>query len=195
MERKARVERTTAETSVNISLDLDGRGSFQGTTGVGFFDHMLQLLAAHALFDLTVNAAGDLNVDAHHTVEDTGICLGQALRQALGSKEGINRYGSIILPMDEALALVAIDLSGRPYLAYDVSAPGWQVGDLPLELVPEFFRALANNAALTVHLKLLAGENSHHIVEALFKGTGRALGQAVALDRRRQGIPSTKGQL
>lgn len=194
-ERTAEVERVTGETRVRVKLNLDGTGVFQGGTGIGFLDHMLHLWARHALFDLFLEAQGDFQVDAHHTVEDIGICLGEVFRGALGSKEGINRYGSALLPMDEALVLVAVDLSGRPYFSYDVRTAGWAVGDLPLELVPEFFRAFANHAALTLHLRLLAGQNTHHIVEALFKGCARALREAVARSDREAGIPSTKGEL
>jgi len=193
--RAAGVERVTGETRVQVKLNLDGTGTFQGGTGIGFLDHMLNLWACHALFDLFLEAQGDLEVDAHHTVEDVGICLGQAVREALGEKEGINRYGAALLPMDEALVLAAVDLSGRPYLGYDVRAEGWVVGDLPLELVPEFFRAFTNHAALTLHLRLISGKNTHHIIEALFKGCARALRQAVARDNREAGIPSTKGKL
>lgn len=195
MGRLSEVERVTAETRVRVRLELDGKGDFQGTTGIGFFDHMLQLWARHALFDLTVEATGDLHVDLHHTVEDVGICLGVALCRALGSKEGIARYGSVLLPMDEALVMVALDISGRPYLAYEVEVERWTVGDFPLELVPEFFRAFVNNAGLTLHLRLLSGKNSHHVVEAIFKGCARALRQAVDLSSRESGVPSTKGVL
>ncbi|HHW40435.1 MAG TPA: imidazoleglycerol-phosphate dehydratase HisB [Syntrophomonadaceae bacterium] len=195
MGRVSEVERITGETRVKVRLDLDGKGSFQGATGIGFLDHMLHLWARHGLFDLNVEAEGDLQVDAHHTVEDIGICLGEALRRALGDKEGINRYGSVLLPMDEALVMIAVDISGRPYLVYDVQAEGWRVGDLPVELVPEFFRAFVNNAGLTLHLRLISGRNTHHIVEALFKGCARALRQAVAGNDRESGVPSTKGIL
>ena len=195
MGREAQIERTTGETSVQIKLNLDGKGSFEGTTGIGFFDHMLHLLARHSLFDLTVEASGDLHVDAHHTVEDTGICLGMALQKAIGDKEGITRYGSAIIPMDEALALAAVDLSGRFYLAYDVDVNCQNVGEMPVELVPEFFRALVNNAGITLHLRLLSGENTHHIIEAVFKAFARAVREAVTLNLRESGVPSTKGQL
>jgi imidazoleglycerol-phosphate dehydratase len=195
MVREAEVERVTGETRVKIRLNLDGNGTFQGKTGVGFFDHMLHLLARHALFDLQVDAVGDLHVDAHHTVEDVGICLGMALQKALGDKKGINRYGSALIPMDEALALVALDLSGRPYLGYKVKAEGQAAGDLPVELVPEFFRAIINNAGITLHMHLLGGENTHHIIEVLFKGFARALREAVTYSEREKGIPSTKGKL
>lgn len=195
MGRISEVDRVTGETRVKVRLDLDGKGNFQGATGIGFLDHMLHLWARHGLFDLTVEAEGDLQVDAHHTVEDIGICLGEALRKALGDKDGINRYGSALLPMDEALVMIAVDISGRPYLVYDVQAEGWAVGDLPVELVPEFFRAFVNNAGLTLHLHLISGRNTHHIVEALFKGCARALRQAVARNVRENGVPSTKGIL
>ncbi len=193
--RMGSVARKTGETDVKISLRLDGKGDFQGSTGIGFLDHMLHLWARHGLFDLTLEAAGDLQVDAHHTVEDIGICLGQAFNTALGDKAGIGRYGSSLLPMDEALVLVAVDVSGRPFLAYDVQAPDWRVGELPVELVPEFWRAFANNAGLTMHIKLLAGTNSHHIIEAVFKGCARALRQAAALSGPEGQVPSTKGSL
>ncbi len=195
MGRISEVDRVTGETRVKVRLDLDGKGSFQGATGIGFLDHMLHLWARHGLFDLAVEAEGDLQVDAHHTVEDIGICLGEALRKALGDKDGINRYGSVLLPMDEALVMIAVDISGRPYLVYDVQAEGWAAGDLPVELVPEFFRAFVNNAGLTLHLRLLSGRNTHHIVEALFKGCARALRQAVTRYDREIGVPSTKGIL
>jgi imidazoleglycerol-phosphate dehydratase len=195
MMREAQVERVTAETSVKLKLNLDGSGVFEGKTGVGFLDHMLHLLARHALIDLGVEAVGDLYVDAHHTVEDTGICLGMALQKALGDKKGINRYGSALIPMDEALALVALDLSGRPFLSYEVEVPGQAAGDLPVELVPEFFRAIINNAGITLHMHLLSGDNTHHIIEVLFKGFARALREAVAFSERERGIPSTKGKL
>jgi imidazoleglycerol-phosphate dehydratase len=189
------MNRKTAETSVMVDLNLDGTGKFQGGTGIGFFDHMLHLWTYHGLFDLVVEATGDLQVDAHHTVEDVGIGLGQAFGCALGEKNGINRYGSVILPMDEALVMAVVDLSGRPFLAYDVRTENRQVGQLPLELVPEFFRAFSNNAGLTLHLRLLAGCNSHHIIEAVFKASARALRQAVALAGLPGEAPSTKGLL
>jgi len=195
MAREAKIERKTAETEIRIELNLDGKGAFDGDTGIGFFDHMLHLLARHALFDLFVDAVGDLDVDAHHTVEDTGICLGMALKDALGDKQGITRYGWACVPMDEALVLAAIDLSGRPYLSYEAAAPSSQVGELPVELVPEFFRALVNNAGITLHLRLLNGDNTHHIIEALFKGFARALREAAAFSERESGVPSTKGKL
>lgn len=195
MVREAQIERATNETNVQVKLNLDGKGNFYGSTGIGFFDHMLHLLARHALIDLTVEARGDLHVDAHHTVEDTGICLGMALQEALGDKQGITRYGSAIIPMDEALALATVDLSGRPYLGYEVNVPGPSAGGMSVELVPEFFRALVNNAGITLHLRLLCGDNTHHIIEVLFKGFARALREAVALNKRESGVPSTKGKL
>jgi imidazoleglycerol-phosphate dehydratase len=193
--RTAVVERVTEETKVKVELNLDGKGDFKGKTGIGFFDHMLHLWARHSLFDLSLEAQGDLDVDAHHTVEDVGITLGQAFRKALGSKECLRRYGSICLPMDEALVLVAVDLSGRPFFAYDVKIGPWIVGSFPVELVAEFFRAFTNNAGITLHMRLLSGENAHHIIEALFKAFGRALQEAVSVNPRESGVPSTKGSL
>jgi len=193
--RVAVVERVTEETRVRVQLNLDGKGDFEGKTGIGFFDHVLHLWARHSLFDLSLEAEGDLDVDAHHTVEDVGITIGHAFQKALGSKERVRRYGSICLPMDEALVLVAVDLSGRPFFAYDVKISAWMVGSFPVELVPEFFRAFANNARVTLHMRLLSGENAHHIIEALFKGCGRALQEAVSVNPRESGVPSTKGNL
>jgi len=193
--RTAVVERVTGETKVKVEINLDGKGNFGGKTGIGFFDHMLHLWARHSLFDLFLEAQGDLDVDAHHTVEDVGITLGQAFQKALGNKECLRRYGSICLPMDEALVLVAVDLSGRPFFAYDVEIGPWIVGSFPVELVPEFFRAFANNAGITLHMRLLSGENAHHIIEALFKAFGRALQEAVSVNPRESGVPSTKGSL
>jgi len=194
-ERQANLQRATRETDVTLSLSLDGRGEWHCATGVPFLDHMLSHVAAHGLLDLDVTAQGDTEVDDHHTVEDVGILFGQALREALGDKRGICRYGSQIMPMDEALVLVALDLSGRGLLVYDVALPGARVGQFDTELVPEFLRALANNAGLTLHVQLIHGQNTHHIVEAIFKGLGRALRQAVSLDVRQAGVPSTKGAL
>jgi len=194
-QRQASLQRATRETDVTLSLALDGRGEWHCATGVPFLDHMLSHVAAHGLLDLDVTARGDIEVDDHHTVEDVGILFGQALREALGDKRGINRYGSQIMPMDEALVLVALDLSGRGLLVYDVALPGARVGQFDTELVPEFLRALANNAGLTLHVQLIHGQNTHHIVEAIFKGLGRALRQAVSLDVRQAGVPSTKGAL
>jgi imidazoleglycerol-phosphate dehydratase len=195
MGRCAEFERVTGETRVKVRLDLDGQGEFAGYTGVGFLDHMLQLLARHARFDLVVEAQGDLEVDPHHTVEDVAICLGQALSQAVGDKIGINRFGSALLPMDEALVLVSLDLSGRAYLSCKVPLKTQVVGDFPVEMLPDFMRALANNAGMNLHLRRLAGENTHHIIEALFKGLARALRQAVTVREGEAGVPSTKGLL
>jgi len=194
--RTARIERKTAETDIRLEINLDGTGQFEIDTGVPFLDHMLSHVARHGMFDLTLRARGDTQIDDHHSVEDVGIALGQALRTALGDKAGIRRYGDVALPMDEALVLVAVDLSGRGLLAAELPFPREKVGRFDAELVPEFLRALAHNAGITLHVRLLAGENNHHIAEAAFKGLGRALGEAVALDVRRAGqIPSTKGVL
>ncbi len=195
MQRTAQLHRKTNETDIALTLNLDGQGRWECQTGVPFFDHMLSHVAVHGLLDLTVHATGDIQVDGHHTVEDVGIVLGQALSQAIGDKQGITRFGSQLMPMDEALALVALDFSGRSLLVYEVALPAAQVGAFDTELVSEFLRALAHNAGLTLHVKLLHGQNTHHIIEAIFKGLGRALGQAVALDPRRSGVPSTKGAL
>ncbi|WP_424658349.1 imidazoleglycerol-phosphate dehydratase HisB [Desulfofundulus sp.] len=194
-QRVAGIERRTGETEIRVQLNLDGTGSYQIRTGIGFLDHMLSLFTRHACLDLDLDARGDLEVDGHHTAEDTAICLGQALKEALGKKEGINRYGHALLPMDEALVLVAVDLSGRGFLAYDVSLPSPRVGDFDTELVEEFLRALALNGEFTLHVRLLAGRNTHHIIEAIFKGLGRALKSALAIDPRTPGVPSTKGLL
>lgn len=193
--RTAVVSRRTNETSIELSLDLDGQGSSEIATGVGFFDHMLTHIARHGLIDLNVKADGDLNVDDHHTVEDVGIALGKALNDALDDRSGITRVGSMFVPMDEALVLCAIDISGRGFLACDLTLPTPMLGGFTTELVPEFFRAVAMNAGWTVHIRQIAGTNTHHIVEAAFKAFGRALAQAVAKDPRVVGIPSTKGVL
>lgn len=195
IERIAELARTTRETDIRLRLVLDGSGSWQVATGVPFLDHMLSHVAVHGLFDLEVTCRGDTIIDDHHSVEDIGIVLGQAFRQALGDKLGIVRYGSQLMPMDEALVLVALDFSGRALLVYDVPVPAQQLGAFDTELVVEFLRALAHNAGLTLHVELLHGSNAHHIIEAIFKGLGRALGQAVARDPRRAAIPSTKGVL
>lgn len=194
-ERICELTRTTSETDIRLRLNLDGTGAYQIDTGVPFLDHMLAHVAVHGLLDLEITCHGDTEIDDHHSVEDIGIVLGQALRQALGDKVGIARYGSQLMPMDEALALVALDFSGRSLLVYDVDIPVPKVGNFDTELVPEFLRALAHNAGLTLHVKLLHGDNAHHIIEAIFKGLGRALGQAVAIDPRRASVPSTKGVL
>jgi imidazoleglycerol-phosphate dehydratase len=193
--RQAEVRRQTRETDIVVRLNLDGAGRWELETGVPFLDHMLSHVAMHGLFDLAVTCRGDTEIDDHHSVEDIGICLGQALTQALGDKKGLVRYGSQWMPMDEALALVALDISGRPLLVYEAPLPTARVGAFDTELAPEFLRALATHAGLTLHVTLLHGANSHHIIEAVFKGLGRALGQAVAIDPRRGGVPSTKGML
>ena len=195
MTRTGEVTRTTGETSVEVQLDLDGSGVVSVETGVPFFDHMLEAFGRHATIDLTVKAKGDLEVDAHHTVEDVGICIGEAVAQAIGDKAGITRFGSIAVPMDEALVLAAIDISGRGGLVYEVDLPIEFVGSFDTTLAKEFMTALAMNAGLTLHLHGISGENSHHIIEAAFKAAARALRQAVAIDPRCDDIPSTKGQL
>ena len=193
--RAAEIERSTRETSIRLRLALDGTGESSASTGVGFFDHMLDLLARHARMDLDVEATGDLETGTHHTTEDIGIVLGQALDQALGDRSGIARYGDATVPMDEALALCAIDVSGRPYCAFEGSIPEATIGGWETELVEEFFRAVANNARLTVHVRLLAGTNAHHMIEASFKSFAQALRRATALDETVIGVPSTKGVL
>ena len=194
--RKAQINRKTAETDIALSLNLDGTGVVACVTGVGFLDHMLTLFARHARFDLSVTCTGDTYVDDHHSVEDIGICLGQAFAAALGDKRGICRYGSMILPMDEALILTAADLSGRAYLGYDLTIPTEKVGTFDTELVKEFFLGFVRCAAITLHIRQMAGENSHHIIEGTFKSAARALRAAVAIDRDfADEIPSTKGVL
>jgi imidazoleglycerol-phosphate dehydratase len=193
--RTASIHRKTAETGINLSVDLDGAGRAQAATGIGFLDHMLALLAKHSLIDLTIEAAGDLHVDAHHTVEDVGICLGQALAQALGNKAGIRRYGSATLPMDEVLVTAAVDLSGRAYCAWRAELPPEVLGTFNAPLAEEFWRAVAANAAMNLHVWCHHGRNTHHIIEGIFKATARALRQAAELDPRMVGVPSTKGTL
>ncbi|MFV0446120.1 MAG: imidazoleglycerol-phosphate dehydratase HisB [Planctomycetaceae bacterium] len=195
MSRTAAIERRTAETDITLSLDLDGSGQIDINTGVGFFDHMLTLFARHGLFDLAVNAKGDLHVDHHHTVEDTGICLGQALRKAVGDKRGINRYGSMTLPMEETLVTSAVDLSGRFWFVDEFDFPTEKIGEFDVQLVEVFWQAFAANALMNLHVVLHHGQNSHHIAEAIFKATARALKQAVAKDPRETGVPSSKGSL
>jgi imidazoleglycerol-phosphate dehydratase len=196
MMRIGEVTRRTNETQLRVRVDLDGRGQAEVRTGIGFFDHMLEALARHGLLDLQVQGSGDLHVDGHHTVEDTGIALGQAIAAALGDRSGIRRYGDAVVPLDDALVRVALDVSGRPFLAYQVDIPKWQMlGDYDVFLTPEFFRALVTHAGLTAHMDLLRGENPHHIVEATFKAFARALDAATAADPRVAGVPSTKGVL
>ncbi|HUK22195.1 MAG TPA: imidazoleglycerol-phosphate dehydratase HisB [Gemmatimonadales bacterium] len=198
MSRRGEAHRKTKETDVRVSIDLDGSGQSTVNTGIGFFDHMLQALAWHAYYDLDVTASGDLHVDGHHTVEDVGIVLGQALSQALGDRSGIRRYGQAAVPLDDALARVVVDVSGRPFVAFHADPPTWQkLGEYDVALTPEFFRALATHGGLTLHVDLLRGQNAHHVVEAVFKATARALGDATSLDPRAKGrgVPSTKGTL
>ena len=195
MSRTARIQRQTAETDIDLELSLDGSGQADVQTGVGFLDHMLTLLAKHAAFDLTVAAKGDLHVDQHHTVEDTGICLGQALKQALGDKAGIRRYGHFTLPMDETLVTSALDLSGRFALVFQAPLPAPKIGAFDSELLEEFWTAIAGNCLCNLHVLLHYGRNSHHIAEAVFKATARALRMAVEHDPRMPGVPSTKGSL
>ncbi len=194
--RKGAISRKTNETAIEVAVDLDGSGKADVSTGVGFFDHMLDQLARHSLVDMTIRAEGDRHVDDHHTVEDVGIALGQALREALGDKRGVARYADCLLPMDEALTRVALDVSGRPFLVFRVEFPTQKVGAFDVELVREFFQALSVHAGLTLHIETLYGANSHHIAESCFKGVARALGAALAIDPRQAArIPSTKGAL
>lgn len=194
--RSARIERKTNETRVSVAVDLDGTGKSVISTGVGFFDHMLDQIARHAPLDLELKAEGDLHIDAHHTVEDAGIALGQAVDQALGDRRGVARYGDAHVPLDEALTRVVVDVSGRPFLVFDVAFPSAKIGDFDAELVREFFQAFASNARIGLHIENLRGANGHHIAESCFKGFARAFGKALALDARRAGeVPSTKGTL
>lgn len=193
--RRAEIQRKTAETSVTLQLLLEGTGKVRASTGVGFFDHMLTHIARHGLLDLDISATGDLEVDAHHTVEDVGICLGKALLQALGDMKGINRFGHAVVPMDEALAEVAVDLSGRPFLVFEADLPRGRAGEFDSELAEEFLRAFAVNSRCTLHVVLRYGSNLHHCIEAIFKALGRALAAAVQLNPRVIDVPSTKGML
>ena len=193
--RKAEVKRKTKETEVFLKLDLDGSGRHAIDTGIPFFDHMLSLLAYHSSIDLSLKAMGDIGVDAHHTVEDVGICLGEGIKKVLGAAKGIQRYGMAMIPMDETLGSVALDLSMRPCLVFHMKLRRGKIGTFDLELVEEFFRALCNHGRITLHINVLYGKNSHHMVEAVFKGFGRALREAVSLDGRTSSIPSTKGIL
>ena len=193
--RQAEIKRQTKETDITINVAIDGTGRVNVATGIGFFDHMLDHIARHGMFDLTLAAEGDLDVDAHHTVEDVGICLGKAFADALGTLAGVKRYGHAVVPMDEALAEVAVDLSGRPFLVFDADLPRGMLGEFDAELTEEFLRAFAVNARATVHVILRVGSNLHHCIEAVFKAFGRALDEASMLDARRKDVPSTKGTL
>lgn len=195
MERIAEVRRKTKETDICVKLNLDGEGKSIVNTGIGFFDHMLEGFSKHGFFDLEVDIAGDLEVDGHHTVEDAGIVLGNAIKEAIGDKKGIKRYGYFILPMDDALALCAVDLCGRPYLQFDCSFPQNMVGSFDTALVKEFFYAVSYSAAMNIHIKILSGENSHHMIEAVFKAFAKALDEAVSIDGRVKDVLSTKGSL
>ncbi len=195
MTRSAEIERITTETQINLSLNIDGRGTASIQTSVPFLDHMLNLFSRHGLFDLNIEAKGDTEIDFHHLVEDVGIVLGEAFRKALGDKKGIVRYGSSRIPMDETLADLTIDLSGRPYLVYNLDLPKVKVGNFDVELAKEFFQAFANSCACNLHINLIYGDNIHHILEACFKGFGRALDSATTIDSRLDGIMSTKGVL
>jgi imidazoleglycerol-phosphate dehydratase len=195
MERKSKVERKTKETDISLSILIDGKGEANIDTGVGFFDHMLTLMAMHGQMDLGVSCCGDTNVDNHHSVEDIGIVLGKAFKEAIGDKKGIKRYATEYTPMDEALSMVSVDISGRPYLHFNVPFEREFAGTLETEMVEEFFRAFAFNAEITLHINLMYGRNTHHIIESIFKGFGRALGNAARLDERIQGVMSTKGLL
>ena len=194
--RIATITRNTAETQISVTINLDGTGKYDNRTGVGFFDHMLDQLSRHSLIDMTIHAAGDYHIDDHHTVEDTGIALGQAIVKAVGDKKGINRYGSCLLPMDDALVRAALDISARPFLVFNLDIPTQKIGNFDTELVREFFQALSTHAGLTLHIDQLHGLNSHHIAEAAFKSVARALRRAVEIDpRMSQALPSTKGAL
>ena len=195
MSRKASIERVTKETRIRLSIDLDGKGKAKICTSVPFLDHMLDLFTRHGLFDMEVEAKGDIDIDFHHTVEDIGIVLGTAFKEALGDKKGIHRYGQATVPMDETLAAVAIDLSGRPYLVYNVRIPKVKIGEFDVELVREFFQAFVNNCGANLHINVMYGENVHHILEACFKAAARALDQATKVDPRIEGVLSTKGKL
>ena len=195
MKRAGIVKRDTKETNIDLKLVLDGKGNANIKTKIPFFDHMLTLMTKHGLFDLDVNACGDIEVDDHHTVEDVGICLGEALKKAIGDKRGIKRFGYAKLPMDEALGEVSIDISGRAFLVFNVNAPAKKVKKFEVQLVEEFMRAFANTASITLHVNLIYGKNTHHIYESVFKALGKALDEAVSMDARQRAIPSTKGIL
>ncbi|MBB6454144.1 imidazoleglycerol-phosphate dehydratase [Salirhabdus euzebyi] len=193
--RQGKMERKTTETDINLTLNIDGTGTSKIDTGIGFFNHMLTLMASHGFMDLEVECKGDLDVDLHHTVEDVGIVLGKVFKEALGDKQGITRYATEHSPMDESLSMVSLDISGRSYLQFNVSYPVEKVGQFDTELVEEFFRAFVNQAEVTLHINLLYGKNGHHIIESIFKGFGRALDQAVQMQERIKGVRSTKGML
>ncbi len=193
--RTAKINRKTNETDIFLSLNIDGKGLFNGDTGIGFFDHMLELFAKHSLFDLDIKCKGDIQVDCHHSIEDVGIVIGQAVKKALGDKKSITRYGTFYVPMDEALVMVSLDISARGYLYYDLDLPSFTVGGFDIEMVEEFFKAVSQNAGITLHIKLIHGKNTHHIIEAAFKAFGRALNIACRIDMRYEGVPSTKGFL
>jgi len=195
MERKTQIKRKTNETLVDLVLNLDGKGIYSVDTGIGFFNHMLELFAKHSMIDLNLNVKGDLQVDNHHSVEDTGIVLGQAIKKALGNKKSIKRYGSFTVPMDEALSTVNIDLSMRPYLVFNGKFTNEKVGDMDVEVIKEFFMALCTNAGITLHINILYGSNNHHMIESVFKAFARALREAISIDEKEEGIPSTKGIL
>lgn len=195
MDRKATIARKTNETDISLAVNIDGKGMYDVQTGVGFLDHMLELFSRHSLIDLNVKCAGDIQVDCHHSVEDVGIVLGQAIKKALGEKKSITRYGTFFVPMDETLVMVSLDISERPYLYYDLDLPAFQIGNYDVEMTEEFFRAVSQQAGLTLHIKLMHGKNTHHIIEAAFKAFGRALNVACSINQRYEGVPSTKGML
>jgi imidazoleglycerol-phosphate dehydratase len=195
IERLAKISRESNETNIEVNINLDGSGSYEGDTGIGFFDHMLNLFAKHGLLDLQVKAVGDLFVDSHHTIEDVGIVIGMAIKEALKGKEGIKRYGTSFVPMDETLATVSLDLSGRSYLVFDAEFTVDKIGGFDTEMVEEFFRAVATNGGITLHARVIYGKNNHHMVEALFKALGKALSEALTYDKRIKGVLSTKGSL
>ena len=195
IERKAKISRESNETNIEVNINLDGCGNYNGDTGIGFFDHMLNLFTKHGLLDLQVKAVGDLFVDSHHTIEDVGIVIGMAIKEALKGKEGIKRYGTSFVPMDESLATVSLDLSGRAYLVFDAEFTVDKIGGFDCEMVEEFFRAVATNGGITLHARVIYGKNNHHMVEALFKALGKALSEALTYDKRIKGVLSTKGSL
>jgi imidazoleglycerol-phosphate dehydratase len=194
-DRIGQIQRKTTETNIKLIINLDGSGRYEGSIDLPFLDHMIELFVKHGKFDLSLQATGDLHVDHHHTVEDLGLCLGEGINKALGDKKGINRYGSIVLPMDESLVSVALDISGRPFLAYNINLEKPQIGDFDAEIIYDFFKAFTDTARLTLHINLIYGNNTHHIIEAIFKATARALSQAVKLNPNLTDIPSTKGLL